>query len=80
VRTVNGWLYKHNNIQGIIDFISGTARYICSDCSHCSITPFSQITYITDIKSSSAEYGTGDQGIGLIHPTLQSGNLAFRTC
>jgi len=62
VSTVNGWLYKHNNIQEISGFISGTARYICSDCSHSSINSFPQITYITDIKSSSAEYGTGDQG------------------
>jgi len=37
VSIVSGWLYKHNNIQEISDFISGMARYICSDCSHSSI-------------------------------------------
>ena len=77
---VSGWLYKHNNIQEISDLISGTARYICSDCSHSSINSFSQTTYITDIKSSSAEYETRDQGISSIQPPLQSGNLAFRKC
>jgi hypothetical protein len=80
VSTVSGRLNKHNNIQEISDFISGTVRYICSDCSHSSINSFPQITHIIDIKSSSAEYGNEDQGIGSIQPTLQSGNLAYITC
>jgi hypothetical protein len=33
--------------------------------------------YITDIKYSSAGYGTADQCTASIHPTLQSSNLAF---
>jgi hypothetical protein len=37
------------------------------------------MTCITDIKSSSAGYGTGDHGITSIQPTLQSRNLAFGT-
>jgi hypothetical protein len=74
VSTVSGRLYKHTNIQEISDFISGTAKYVCS------INSFSQMTYITDIKSSSAGYGTGGHGIGSIHPTPQSINFAFRTC
>jgi hypothetical protein len=74
VSTVSDWLYKHTDIQEIADFISGTAKYICS------VNSFSQMTYIRYIKSSSAGYGTGDHGIGSIHPTPQSRNFAFKTC
>jgi hypothetical protein len=91
VSTVSGWLCKHIIIQEISDFISfqvqqgtsavtvATARYTCSDCSHSSSNSFSQTKYITDIKFSSAEYETGDQGTGSFQPTLQSENLALRT-